>query len=65
MQKKSLGNGIPKTPIQDIRGISLDSKLKMIIYHLLLFKLLEHLIIKSFGYLQKNLIILIIILSVK
>ncbi len=60
MQRKSLGNGIQKTRIRDIRVISLNSKSKMIMFLLLLFKRLEHLIIKSFGYPQKNLIILII-----
>ena len=60
MQRKSLENGIQKTMIRDIRVMSLNLKLRMNIYLHLLFKLLVHLTIKNFGYLRKNLIILII-----
>ena len=61
MRKKLQENGIQKIPIRDIGVMSLNSKLMMIIYPLLLFKLLVLLTIKNYGYLQKNLIFLITI----
>ena len=65
MRKKLQENGTQKIPIQDIEGMSLNSKLMMIIYLLLLSKLLVLLTIKNYGYLRKNLIISINILSGK